>query len=59
MVHFKVLPLHFHGGTEETHEKPQNNRSAGRNVNPGPPEHEVGMLTTRLRPSVILRYKNI
>jgi hypothetical protein len=47
---FKVLFQHSPGGTDETHEKPQDIRSPGSDFNPGPPEYEAGMLTTRPRP---------
>jgi hypothetical protein len=30
----------------------QDSRSSGRDLNPGPPEHEVGLLTTQSRRSV-------
>jgi hypothetical protein len=48
---FKVLSRHLSGGTEESHEMPQSSRSQGRNLNPGPPEYESGVLTTRPRRS--------
>jgi hypothetical protein len=44
---FNVLSLHLPGGTEENHEKPQDSRSPGRYLNPGPPEYKAGVLTTR------------
>jgi hypothetical protein len=47
-----VLSRHLSGGTEENHEKPHNSRSPGRDSNPGPPEYEAGVLTTRSRLSV-------
>jgi hypothetical protein len=44
----KVLSWHMPGGTEENHNiLSQNNRSPGKNVNLGPPEYEVGVLTTQ------------
>jgi hypothetical protein len=44
---FKVLSLHLDGETEEGHEKSQDSRSPGQALNPGPPEDEAGVLTTR------------
>jgi hypothetical protein len=47
---FKVLSRNLPGGTEGKHEK--SITIAGRwglDLNPGPPEYEVGVLTTRLR----------
>jgi hypothetical protein len=35
------------GGTEESHKLSQDNRSAGWDLNPGPPEYEAGVLTAR------------
>jgi hypothetical protein len=46
---FEVLSRHLPGRTEENHEKPQDNRSLGRYLNPGPPECEAGALITILR----------
>jgi hypothetical protein len=51
---FKVLSRHSPGGTEENHEN-LNQDSRGREPNPGPPDYEVGVLTTRPRRSVALR----
>jgi hypothetical protein len=34
----------------------QGSRSPGRDLNPGPPEYEVGVLTTRPRRSVVYYY---
>jgi hypothetical protein len=48
----KELTRHSTDRTEENHEKPQGSRSLGRNLNPGPPEYEAGVLTTRPRRSV-------
>jgi hypothetical protein len=39
VAEFYVLYLHLSGGTKEYHEKPQNSRSPGRDLNPGPSEH--------------------
>jgi hypothetical protein len=45
----------FTGGTKKNHETPQrDSRSPGRILNPGPLEYEAGVLTTRLRRSVLL-----
>jgi hypothetical protein len=44
-----VLSWNLSGGTEEIHEKPQDSRSPGRNLNPGHPEYEVRVLITRLQ----------
>jgi hypothetical protein len=38
MTEFKVLSRHSPGGTEENHEKPQNNRTPVWDFNPIPPE---------------------
>jgi hypothetical protein len=35
------------GGTEEVHKEPQDNWSVPRDLNPGPPEYEAGVLTTQ------------
>jgi hypothetical protein len=44
----KVLSRHLPGGTEENDENlSQNCRSPGRDLSPGPPEYEAGVLTTR------------
>jgi hypothetical protein len=49
---FKVQAMNLPGGTEESHEDPQDNRSAGRDVKLEPPEYEAEMLTTQPRRSV-------
>jgi hypothetical protein len=50
---FKVLLFrHFPGGTEKNQNVSQHSLSPGRNLNPGPPEYEAGVLTTRPRRSV-------
>jgi hypothetical protein len=41
---FKVLSQHLPGRTEEKHEKSQNSRTPDRDLNPGSPEYEKGML---------------
>jgi hypothetical protein len=46
---FKVLSQNLRGGTEKNHETPYNSRSPGWDLNPGPPEYESGVLTTRPR----------
>jgi hypothetical protein len=49
----KALSRNLPGGTEENHEKiSQDIRSPGSDLNPGPPEYEAGVLTTRPRRSV-------
>jgi hypothetical protein len=40
------------GVTEKNHVIRQDSRSTGRNLNPGPPEYEAGVLTTRPRRSM-------
>jgi hypothetical protein len=43
---FGAIPA-FSGETEENHENlSHNSRSPGRDLNPGPPEYEAGVLTT-------------
>jgi hypothetical protein len=42
---FKVLSQHLLGGTEEN-QRPQDSRSLGQDLKPGPPEHKAGVLTT-------------
>jgi hypothetical protein len=44
---FKVLPRHLPGGTEEKQKITQDRRSPGRDLNPGPPEYETGVLATQ------------
>jgi hypothetical protein len=45
---FKVLSRHLPVGTKEIHKQfSQDNRSPGRDFNPGPPECEAGLLSTR------------
>jgi hypothetical protein len=47
---FKVLSRHSPGGTEDNHEnRSEVSRSSDRDLNPGPPESEAGVLTTRPR----------
>jgi hypothetical protein len=46
VVAFKLLSRYFSEGTDEYHETPQDSRSLGRELNPGPPEYEAGVLTT-------------
>jgi hypothetical protein len=40
------LSRHFPLGTEESHEKLKDRRPPDRELNPGPPEYEAGVLTT-------------
>jgi hypothetical protein len=44
---FKILSQNVPRGTEENHAKPQDNRSLDRDLKPGPPEYEAGMLGTQ------------
>jgi hypothetical protein len=54
---FKVLSWHSTGGNEENYENlNQDSQSPGRESNPGPPEYEVGVLSTRPRRLVPLNY---
>jgi hypothetical protein len=47
---FKVLSRHLPGRTEENHKNlSQDSWFPGRDLNPGPPEYETGVLTTRPR----------
>jgi hypothetical protein len=39
------------GGTDESHEKPQDSLCPGRDFSPVPSEYEAGVLTTRPRRS--------
>jgi hypothetical protein len=50
---FKVLSRHSSGKCEENHENPQDRRSLGRDLNPGSPECDAGVLTTRPQRSVL------
>jgi hypothetical protein len=52
----KVQLQHLPGGTEQDHLTSQDSQSPGRDLNPGPPEYEVGLLATRLRCSVPTLY---
>jgi hypothetical protein len=59
----KVLLRYLPGGTEENHENlSQDNRSPGRDLGPGTPEYEAGVLTTlprRTVPEVCLKKRNM
>jgi hypothetical protein len=45
---FKVLSWHSTAGTEENHKNfSQDGWSMGKDLNPGPPEYELGVLTTQ------------
>jgi hypothetical protein len=50
MPYFKVLSKHFPTGTDENLD--QGSRYPCRDMNPGPPEYEAGVLTTQPRRSV-------
>jgi hypothetical protein len=52
LIYGTILPIYWN---EENHKSlNQDSRSPGRDLNPGPPEHETGGLITRLRRSVNL-----
>jgi hypothetical protein len=54
---FKALSRHLHGGLRKnTKNLSQDSRSPGRDLNPGFPEYEAGVLATRLRRSVYDMY---
>lgn len=42
---FGLFFYNFPGGTEWYHERSQNNRSAGEDLNLGPPKHGAGLRT--------------
>jgi hypothetical protein len=49
---FNVVSQHSPGRVEESRENiRQDSRSAGRDLNPGPPDYEAGMFLTRPRRS--------
>jgi hypothetical protein len=52
---FKVLSQHSSGGNEGNHKKTSVIIAGcwGQDLNPGPPEHEAGVLTARPRRSVL------
>jgi hypothetical protein len=52
------MSLNLPVGSEENHEKPHDNRSAGRDLNPGPPEYDEGLLSIRPQRSVDLSYES-
>jgi hypothetical protein len=53
LTNFKVLYHYLPVGTEENDENlSQDSQSPGRDLNPGPPEYEAEVLTTRSRSSV-------
>jgi hypothetical protein len=55
-----LLSRHSPGWTEENHGSlSQDSWSPLRNLNPGPPEYEAGVLTTRLRSSVDFYCKSV
>jgi hypothetical protein len=50
---FNILSRNLLEGTKENHENlSEDSRFPGRDLNPIPPEYEVGVLTTRPRRSV-------
>jgi hypothetical protein len=53
---FKVLYQHLTGVTDENHEESQYSWSLGSHLNPGPPEYEVGVLTTLLQCCVLIHF---
>jgi hypothetical protein len=48
MAKNKVLFWHFPGGAKENHEICHDSQSLGRDMNPGHPEYEAGVLSTQL-----------
>jgi hypothetical protein len=55
MTYFKAGPLSRHlldGMRKTTKTLSQDSRSSGRDLNPGPPVYEAGVLTTRTRRKV-------
>jgi hypothetical protein len=46
MSSFKVLCMHLVGVSDENHDKPQDSRFPGRNLIPGPPDYESGVIIT-------------
>jgi hypothetical protein len=53
MAYIKAVFLHSHGGTEKGHgDLSQDGGHPGRDLNPGPPVYEAGVLSTRPRRSV-------
>jgi hypothetical protein len=52
---FKVLSPHLTGGTEENHKRPQVGWCPDRDLNPGHPEYETGMLS---RYRTLLKLRN-
>jgi hypothetical protein len=57
---FKVLSRHSRGETEENQENlSQDSRSPGQRIDPGTPEYEVRVLTTRPRRLVSRLLKSI
>jgi hypothetical protein len=51
----KVLPQHLTGGTEENWKACQNNRSPGRNLNPGPPEYDLSVDSTIILKATLIK----
>jgi hypothetical protein len=49
VAQFKILSLNFPGREQVSQDRP----SPGRDFNPGPPEYEAGVLTTRPQLSVL------
>jgi hypothetical protein len=51
----KALSRHVPRRTKENHNKPQSDRwFPGRDLNPGPPKYETGVLITRPRHSIFV-----
>jgi hypothetical protein len=49
---FEIQSRHLPEWTGDTRNPRQDSRSSGRDLNPGPPEYELGVVTTRPRRSV-------
>jgi hypothetical protein len=46
-INTNLTPSHLMGGTDESHDNPQDSQSPGGELNPRPLEYEEGMLTIR------------
>jgi hypothetical protein len=56
VAQLKELSQHLSGGTEETHENPEVNRSPGQDLNPGPAEY-VDHISVEKLPKDLLKEK--
>jgi hypothetical protein len=52
VAQFKVLYRHLFGGSEENNKTPQDSQFVGRDLNPGLPQYEAGVLMSQSRHSV-------